>query len=85
MFSSQQQVSSKITHILAIREYKIKSGLKRVIARNGGTTSFDSKSLNTVQSGAACKIPENGDFIDLVTLVPALTNLIFWVLFELTL
>ena len=61
-------------HVLVEREYRIISGLRRVTARKGGTTNFVFKSLKTVQSGASCNKPENGDFIDFVTTVPALTN-----------
>ena len=78
MYSSQQQVNSKTMQILEEQEYKSKSGLNRVIAENGGTTSFVSRLLNNVQSGAKFKIPDGVDFIDLVTFVPALTKLILF-------
>ena len=78
MFSPQQHVNSKIMQVLDEWEYIRRSGLKRVIARNGGTTIFLLRSLNTIQSGAKFKIPKGVDFFELIIFSPALTKLVLF-------
>ena len=66
--------------ILDFKEYSNKSGLSRVMARNGETTRGDCKSHKIVQS--YCSNPEGENFLVLVTLAPAFTNLILSLVLE---